>query len=117
MIDVITFKNGWMNNVIGSGLINITASATSYTKFSVPITKVGAGTPDSCFISFAIGSSNSKPAVGSYFIIDDLSFGAATGVEEHGNNQPFVFSLNQNYPNPFNPSTIINYQVANEEHG
>ena len=110
-ISVITFKNTWLGGGIGYGSIDITAGATAYTKFSVPITNVFAGTPDSCFISFTIGSTNSKLAVGSYFIIDDLSFGAATGVNELNSASPAVFALSQNYPNPFNPSTKISYQI------
>jgi hypothetical protein len=114
-IDVITFKNGWTTGIIGSGIIDITASATSYTKFSVPITYISSSTPDSVLVMFTIsGGSSGNGTVGSYFIIDDLAFGAGTGVEERGNNQPFVFSLNQNYPNPFNPSTIISYQVPSD---
>jgi Secretion system C-terminal sorting domain len=112
-IDVITFKNGWISGGLGYGTLKITAAATAYTKFTVPLVIVGSGTPDSCYALFTItNSGSSNGAVGSYFLIDDLSFGGATGVEEHGNIQPFVFSLNQNYPNPFNPSTIISYQVA-----
>ena len=112
-ISVITFKNAWLGGGIGYGSIDITAGATAYTKFSVPITNVFAGTPDSCFISFTIGSS-SKLAVGSYFIIDDLSFGAATGVNELSSTNPAMFALSQNYPNPFNPSTKISYQLPTE---
>jgi hypothetical protein len=113
-ISVITFKNAWLGGGIGYGSIDITAGATAYTKFSVPITNVFAGTPDSCFISFTIGNSNSKLAVGSYFIIDDLSFGAATDVQESPSTNPAVFALSQNYPNPFNPSTKISYQLPTE---
>ena len=112
-ISVITFKNAWLGGGIGYGSIDITDGATAYTKFSVPITNVFAGTPDSCFISFTIGSS-SKLAGGSYFIIDDLSFGAATGVNELSSTNPAMFALSQNYPNPFNPSTKISYQLPTE---
>ncbi len=114
-IDVITYKNGWLSGGLGYGTLKITASATAYTKFAVPIQYVFPGTPDSCYILFTLnGPGSSNGTVGSYFIIDDLAFGAGTGVEERGNNQPFVFSLNQNYPNPFNPSTIISYQVPSD---
>jgi len=35
-----------------------------------------------------------------------------TSMGRHANNTRIDFKLNQNYPNPFNPSTIINYQLA-----
>jgi hypothetical protein len=114
-IDVITFKNGWLSGGLGYGTLKITAAATAYTKFAVPIQGIYPGTPDSCYVLFTIThSGSSNGTIGSYFIIDDLSFGGATGVDNLGKNQPFVFSLGQNYPNPFNPSTDISYGVASE---
>ena len=110
--DVIVFKGGWTTGGIGTGIIQLSASTTTYTKFIVPITYYANGTPDSCYIMFAIDAgSGSDPKVGSYFIVDDISYGPVTGITDNGKTQPVVFKLNQNYPNPFNPSTDISFTV------
>jgi hypothetical protein len=112
-IDVIVYKGASFLGVIGSGLIDLTASATSYTKFTVPISYIADGVPDSCYIMIAIDAAEGAddPTVGSYFIVDDISYGPVTGIAENGNAQPSVFKLNQNYPNPFNPTTDLSFTV------
>ncbi len=111
--DVIAFKGGWITGAIGTGIIQLSASTTTYTKFTVPITYYANGTPDSCYIMFAIvaGPGASDPKVGSYFIIDDISFGPVTGIADNGKGEPVELKLNQNYPNPFNPSTDISFSI------
>lgn len=41
--------------------------------------------------------------------------GAIVRNDFQNNNQPSGFRLNRNYPNPFNATTIISYQIPNEE--
>jgi hypothetical protein len=45
-------------------------------------------------------------------LVDDLSFGPATGVNDLPNGMPKAFRLEQNYPNPFNPTTVVRYTVS-----
>jgi hypothetical protein len=70
--------------------------------------------PDTAYIEILMVPSGSAYHAGTTFKIDDLSFGAATGVEESFSTKPKVFALSQNYPNPFNPSTKISYQLPTE---
>lgn len=46
-------------------------------------------------------------------LLDSISSATGTVVEKEG--VPGTFALLQNYPNPFNPSTIIRYQLQQEE--
>ncbi len=45
-------------------------------------------------------------------ILDDLAFGAVTGVIDPAATRPVAFSLSQNYPNPFNPTTDFGFRIA-----
>ncbi|HTO94852.1 MAG TPA: T9SS type A sorting domain-containing protein [Bacteroidota bacterium] len=86
----------------------------SYTQFSVDLSYIAVGTPDSAQIWFGItGSSanNDTIHVGSTFKLDDLTLtGTAAGIEPVPG-APLTYTLAQNYPNPFNPSTSISYQL------
>lgn len=97
----------------------IAASASNYTKLTMSIFYAGENvTPQIGYILIDIEdtSGTSDPAVGSYFIIDDLQFsGTATGIANNGLNSPKQFTLNQNYPNPFNPTTKISYYIPNKD--
>ncbi len=101
------------SSAIGAGELKVVASASSYTQFSVPITYVAAGTPDSAAVVVTIvpASGSSMAHAGSMFKLDDLSFSGAAAVENTVNPSPMSYSLDQNYPNPFNPTTVIHYQL------
>ena len=98
------------SNGIGASVGAISNAATSYRQFSLPFIYPGSETPDTCQIVIEIIGPAGFPKVGSYFVVDDLSFGAATAVEQSA--LPSAFALSQNYPNPFNPSTAISYQLS-----
>ena len=87
------------------------ATVASYTQFTAPMTYISSAVPDTAYIEILMVPSGSAYHAGTTFKIDDLSFGAATGVEESFSTKPKVFALSQNYPNPFNPSTTISFSV------
>jgi hypothetical protein len=114
-ITCILFKGGISGTEVGGGAIVISIAASSFTAFSVPINYVNAETPDTAAISIVIlGPASGSPIahVGSFFLVDDLAFGGAVGVENDKPGIPDAFRLDQNYPNPFNPSTVIDYELA-----
>ena len=101
-------KNG---SAIGAGQFTADVSTNDYTEFVINPIYINSDTPDTAYIAFQISNSTSGfPHAGSTFIVDDLSWGAATGVEDIVN-LPKDYLLEQNYPNPFNPNTKISWQT------
>jgi hypothetical protein len=98
---------------MGYTIFSTGAVTSSFAQFTSPIIYITSDVPDDAYIEMSI-ESPATPNVGSTFKIDDLSFGAATDVQESFSAKPSVFALSQNYPNPFNPSTKITYQIPNE---
>ena len=67
-------------------------------------------------ILFLIGisdsSSNEDVALGSSFLLDDLTFDMVSSVNLGQEVvAPLIFALDQNYPNPFNPVTTIGFSI------
>jgi hypothetical protein len=114
-VNVILFKGGIGGSAVASASAALSNTVGSWTQFTVPFNYLTSETPDTCVIQIQIigpdTGTSSSPHVGSYFLLDDLSFSGATGVAQGGNTQPASFSLAQNYPNPFNPSTIIEFSL------
>jgi hypothetical protein len=109
-IAVLVYGGG---NIIGGGSLSIKEAVSSYTQFIVPIGYLSGTTADSAHIQFAVAdSSGNDDGIGSYALLDDISFGGAVGVKDRNNNTALNnFELEQNYPNPFNPSTNISYKI------
>lgn len=116
-VNALLLKGGLNGKAVGAAVGTYTAAATSYRQFSIPFTYLATDTPDTCVIQIQLlgPSGSASPHQGSYFIVDDLAFGAlATSVSE--SSVPTGFRLEQNYPNPFNPSTAISYQLPEVSH-
>ena len=108
---VFTLYNG--QTLVATGIMDISAAASSWTQFSVDFAYVSGDTPDNCKIAIVIDgpTSGGDYHIGSTFLLDDLNLtGTATSVNDK-NLIPAKFSLEQNYPNPFNPSTKIQYDL------
>jgi Secretion system C-terminal sorting domain len=95
------------DNIVGGGESGAFSAASSYVQFSIPIDYTGSEIPDSAYIHISAGSVD----VGTYALIDDLSWEETVGIDELSNDIPSEFKINQNYPNPFNPLTTIEYSI------
>ena len=97
---------------IGGGIMSTTVAQSAYTEFVANIAYANASVPDTCRITITIASGGTQ-VPGSAFVIDDLSFGSTSAVDDGRPDLPKAFDLAQNYPNPFNPSTKIQYTIVN----
>jgi len=99
------------STVVGAGALPFQGSSSSWTEFDIPI-YYDPGSPDpvQTFISIGIYDTLGQTNVGSFALIDHLSFTDPSAVEQISG-LPEDFSLSQNYPNPFNPSTNIEYTI------
>jgi hypothetical protein len=100
------FKDGGLS---ASGVLEIETASESYSSFNMLI-EGSNEIADSVMLQIQILSeSTTDPGIGSYALIDQLSFGQTTDIE-YTDQLPLTFNLAQNYPNPFNPSTKISWQ-------
>jgi hypothetical protein len=103
--------------VVAIGLAELGSTSGSYTHFALNMNyTAGTGQPAAmAFIVFSIqpaSSSNVETASeGSYFLLDDLEFGAAVNSVEQLGTGIVEYRLAQNYPNPFNPATKISFSL------
>jgi len=100
------------DNLVGAGAFTSPDSQGVFTEFAADITYFTSDVPDTCILSVSIINFSGTVNVGSMFIVDDISFGPVTAVDEQPNSVPERYSLLQNYPNPFNPATVIRYSLG-----
>ena len=86
---------------------NFTNNAAAWTSFSIPLTYLMAGNPDTCLIIAGVGGTTPHP--GSTFTLDDLAFTGLIGVHEE-NIVPSSVSV---YPNPFNEEATLAFTNVN----
>ena len=99
--------------LLGGGAVQLSNSTSGYTHLNVPIEYFFEGEPNYCFVVIGAGNEDEEIGghIGTWFLIDDITFGGTTGVDDNNNELPEGFSLEQNYPNPFNPSTTIEFSI------
>jgi len=102
-------------DMIGSGAQLVTGAQNTYSENVVDISYYTAEVPDTCLIAITITGNAGLAHAGSTLLVDDLTFGASSGVETSGNVAPEYYQLSQNYPNPFNPTTEIQFTIVNRQ--
>jgi len=99
--------------LVAVGFQSMTEPRSSYTEFNVPITVYNTNPPASVTISFGIAGTGGTLTPGSWFLIDDLSFGTGTRVQEHSS--PLLL-LGQPFPQPANEGVRLPLELARTEH-
>jgi hypothetical protein len=110
-VSVLVHKGGATGTLIGGGAVEIPGSVSTYTKFSIPIDYYTSDTPDQASVMITMTNASGTLHVGSYYLIDELSFASSGTAVRNDVQLPETFALQQNYPNPFNPSTTIAYSI------
>ncbi len=101
-IEVVLYKrNGANRDTIASGIMLLTAAASSYTVFSVPLNYIRPGTSDSSIVYFqssgrTVSGLFNTGTIGSTLYIDSVYFDGITGINELPSN---LVSINV-FPNP-----------------
>jgi hypothetical protein len=113
-VNVILYKGGETGTPVAHAASADPTTRSSYTQFNVPFIYYNSDIPDLCIAQFSVALANGITTVhvGSYFLLDDLAFAGAAGVDVSPES-PVSFKLRQNFPNPFNPSTTIGYGLPN----
>ncbi len=97
------------------GFAEVTAPADTFTLLNIPIT-YGPGNPYRAYVSMTVNNygSTGLPAIGTYFIVDDISMGeVVSSVEDKGRPQA---TLQRIFPNPANTSLAITFSMVTTEY-
>ncbi len=113
-VNTILYKGVVAGTVIANAASANATEVAGWTHFSVPFSYVSSANPDTCIIQIMIVGpvTGNDYHVGSYFLLDDLSFGGATGVDGPPASQPTATAFLENAPNPFASTTTVAFTLA-----
>lgn len=95
-------------NTIGGGAMNYTGITSSFTQASIPIFYT-AGNPAEGVIAFTITDTLGVPAVGDYFIVDDVELSGTVGMDEEAALRTGIEKIQ---PNPSGTLSTVYYTLA-----
>ena len=98
--------------LVGTGVGFTGKTFSEFSPFTANIFYSGAGTPDSCIISFMLGNSTTTATLGSSYTIDDLTFSGIAGQEELS---PVFAGVGQAYPNPVASELTIPFELQSAD--
>lgn len=93
---------------IGAGAMIFAGITSTFTQATIPIFYTGSN-PAECVIAFIIDDTAGVPAVGNYFIVDDVALTGTVGVEEE-----YLLStaIEKVQPNPASGNTSVYFSLA-----
>ena len=96
----------------GAAAQEFTSSVTSFTQANIPV-YYSSFNPDTCIIEFVLTDTVlTTPAIGNYFIIDDVALSGLVGVQEQ--QAISEMSISKVQPNPVNDVSYIYYSIPQQ---
>lgn len=99
--------NDMNQTTIGVGAQVYTSAVSSYTLATVPIFYSAFNVAD-CIISFTLSDTVSSPAIGNYFVVDEVSLSGTAGIQDI---KPLIFSIEKIQPNPVSHYSQVYYSL------
>ena len=113
-VNTVLYKGVVAGTVIGNAASANATEVPGWTHFSVPFGYASSASPDTCIIQIQIVGpvTGTDYHAGSYFLLDDLSFGGVTGVDGPPASTATATAFVASAPNPFAGATTVAFTLA-----